>query len=182
MTIEWGSPLRILSAWYAKQTLYTVSSSTFELLDLATPPMRVKFTARADPGVTPLIACICSVVSPPHSPPRPPGPPPPPPLPPRPPPPPPAPFPPPYHAEPGDPLPPRVEASSCRSVSLAWEPPSLGAEGLPILEYAVRPITRLHAYRVPWCLIASACSCTRPRPWSNLLPLPAECDLCRLAC
>ena len=137
LTLEYGSPLRVVSAWFAKQTAYTASSSTFELQDLASPPMKLKFTGRGNADVTPIIGCVSSVISPPNVPPLPPRPPPPPPLPPRPPPPPPNPFPPPYHAEPGEPEAPIATATSCHTVSLSWEPPSRGAEGLPILEYAV---------------------------------------------
>ena len=127
ITLEWNAPFRVISAWFAKQTAYTPTASTFELQDLATPPMKIKFTGRGNAELTPLIGCVSSVISPPRSPP----------LPPRPPPPPPNPFPPPYHAEPGEPMAPLATATSCHTVSLSWEPPSLGAEGLSILEYAV---------------------------------------------
>ena len=137
VTLEFQSPFRVVSVWFAKQTLYTPTSSSFELQDLPTPPMKLKLTGRGSADHVPLIGCISSVVSPPHPPPLPPQPPPPPPRPPGGPPPPPAPLPPPYHAEPGEPTAPHATATSCHTVALTWETPTLGAEGLPVAEYAV---------------------------------------------
>ena len=41
VTIDYGEPLRIVSAWFGKQPAYTPTSSTFELLALSPPPLKV---------------------------------------------------------------------------------------------------------------------------------------------
>ena len=136
LLIDYGdAKFQLLSLWFAKQTMYTTSTTA---LVLARPPdgvseQHVKFSARGDADVVPTIGCDSSVLSPPRPPPMPPRPPPPPPRPPRPPAPPPS---PPHHAEPEKPKPPRVTASSCHAVQLEWEEPGRGDEGLAVVEYA----------------------------------------------
>jgi len=137
LTVEYLHPVRVVSAWFGKQTSYTPTSTSFELLAMTPPPMKIKFTARGNADVKPMIACVSSLLSPPFPPPRPPLPPRPPPKPPGAPPPPPSPGPPPYHPEPDQPEAPEVSATSCHSVALTWTSPGLGDEKLPILEYAV---------------------------------------------
>ena len=131
------TPFQVVSVWFAKQTFYSSTSSSFELAQLAAPPMKVKLTARGNADAVPQVSCTCSLLSPPRPPPLPPRPPPPPPGRPSRPPPPPPPNSPPYEPQPGQPQPPRATATSCHTVSLAWSPPPLGSEGLPVLECAI---------------------------------------------